>query len=135
MLLIALVSALVVPNWRDRLQYIKLTRTVRAVAADLREARTDALALQKETTVVIDLAARRVNGAAEDSLVQIPESIAVRLIGTDSERLNDHSGAIRFYPDGSSTGGRVQFSIGLRNLSVDVNWLTGRVRILEGDNA
>ncbi len=41
-------------------------------------------------------------------------------------------GAIRFYPDGSSTGGRITVASGERKFLVDVDWLTGRVSIKEG---
>ena len=42
---------------------------------------------------------------------------------------SDKRGAIRFYPDGSSTGGRITVSSGERKFLVDVDWLTGRVSI------
>ena len=38
-------------------------------------------------------------------------------------------GGIRFFPDGSSTGGRVTLSHGSRQYFVDVDWLTGRVSV------
>ncbi len=43
-------------------------------------------------------------------------------------------GGIRFYPDGSSTGGRVTLSLEGLQMRVDVEWLTGRVRITEDDS-
>jgi general secretion pathway protein H len=43
---------------------------------------------------------------------------------------DEAAGSIRFFPDGSSTGGRVMIAAGNEKLSVDVNWLTGRVSIL-----
>ena len=42
---------------------------------------------------------------------------------------DDKVGAIRFYPDGSSTGGRITVASGERKYLVDVDWLTGRVSI------
>ena len=41
------------------------------------------------------------------------------------------SGAIRFFPDGGSNGGRLTLAAGERKFNVDVDWLTGRVAILE----
>ncbi len=39
--------------------------------------------------------------------------------------------SIRFYPDGSSTGGRNTGSSGEGKYLVDVDWLTGRVSIAD----
>jgi hypothetical protein len=36
---------------------------------------------------------------------------------------------IRFSADGSSTGGKVQFGSGRRQLAVAVEWLTGKVSV------
>ena len=41
----------------------------------------------------------------------------------------DRVGSIRFYPDGSSNGGRVTVGAGGRAFAVDVDWLTGHVTI------
>ena len=40
-------------------------------------------------------------------------------------------GSIRFYPDGGSNGGRITVASGARKFDVDVDWLTGRVAILD----
>jgi general secretion pathway protein H len=45
--------------------------------------------------------------------------------------VNERQGAIRFFPDGGSNGGRVTVASGERKYEVDVDWLTGRVAILE----
>jgi general secretion pathway protein H len=43
----------------------------------------------------------------------------------------ESEGGIDFFPDGSSTGGRVYLEIDARSLKVDVEWLTGRIRVQE----
>ena len=58
--------------------------------------------------------------------------LELKLYTAQSEIVDDRRGAIRFYPDGSSTGGRVTVAAGERRLLVDVDWLTGRVSIKEG---
>jgi general secretion pathway protein H len=44
---------------------------------------------------------------------------------------SERRGAIRFYPDGSSTGGRITVTFGRTQYLVDVDWLTGRVSITD----
>ena len=48
-----------------------------------------------------------------------------------SEQLSEKGGAIRFFPDGSSTGGRITLSIDSMRYLVNVDWLTGRVKVME----
>jgi general secretion pathway protein H len=45
--------------------------------------------------------------------------------------VNDRVGAIRFYPDGGSNGGRVTLAAGERKFEIDVDWLTGRIAVLD----
>jgi hypothetical protein len=47
------------------------------------------------------------------------------------ETLGSNIAAILFEPDGSSTGGQIDFSDGLRKFSVATDWLTGNVRIIK----
>ena len=64
--------------------------------------------------------------------ISLPARLDLKLYTAQSEIVDDRRGAIRFYPDGSSTGGRVTVASGERKLLVDVDWLTGRVTIKEG---
>ena len=57
--------------------------------------------------------------------------IEVKLFTAQSDLVNDKVGAIRFFPDGGSNGGRVTLAVGERKYDVDVDWLTGRVAILD----
>ena len=58
-----------------------------------------------------------------------PEGIELKLLTAQTEVESERKGAIRFYADGSSTGGRITVSAGERKYLVDVDWLTGRVSI------
>jgi general secretion pathway protein H len=60
---------------------------------------------------------------------KLPDNLEVKLYGAQSEVTSERRGSIRFYPDGSSTGGRITVASGERKYLVDVDWLTGRVSI------
>jgi general secretion pathway protein H len=47
------------------------------------------------------------------------------------EVLNEKTGAIRFYPDGGSTGGKVTLSADGRSWTVRVGWLTGDIDFID----
>jgi general secretion pathway protein H len=110
----------------------ELKSAARAVAAGLRDARGTAIATQESATMLVDLDKRtiEVTGAAKPRALS--QRLELKLYTAQSEVKDERRGAIRFYPDGSSTGGRVTVAAGERKLLVDVDWLTGRVSIKEG---
>lgn len=109
----------------------ELKSAARAVAAGLRDARGTAIARQSPAALTLDLERRSMEVTGRRSR-ELPQRLDLKLYTAQSEIVSDKRGAIRFYPDGSSTGGRVTLASGERKLLVDVDWLTGRVSIKEG---
>lgn len=103
-----------------------------SVAAGLRRARDAAVSTQHPATLSVDLAARQFRVSGEAGYRQLPPRIALSLFTARSQREDERRGRIRFFPDGSSTGGRVTLSSGERRYHVDVDWLTGQVRVHGG---
>ena len=110
----------------------ELKSAARAVAAALRDARGTAIATQESAAMLVDLEKRTIQVAGAGKARVLPERLELKLYTAQSEVQDERRGAIRFYPDGSSTGGRVTVAAGERKLLVDVDWLTGRVSIKEG---
>jgi len=110
---------------------VELKGTAREIAAALRFARNQAVLRQTDAAVRLDLEARRYSVSGRPKLNAIPEGIAVDLDTVQAELTEGRGGSIRFFPDGSSTGGRVTLSRGEAVYKVDVDWLTGRVRIVD----
>ena len=57
--------------------------------------------------------------------------VELKLFTAQSDLVSDKVGAIRFFPDGGSNGGRVTLAAGERKFDIDIDWLTGRVAILD----
>ena len=55
--------------------------------------------------------------------------LAIVFTGAREVQPGEGQGAIVFFPDGASTGGRVRLAIGDAAWQVDVAWLTGEVRV------
>ena len=129
----AVAMGLVVPHFGAALAGMELRAAARDVASALRFARGRAVSLQRETAVVIDLEARtyRIEGVGDDRTHDLGRNTGLHLITGRSEVRGDSEGAISFFPDGSSTGGRLTLDSGNRSHVVDVRWLTGRVSILD----
>jgi general secretion pathway protein H len=103
----------------------------RTLASGLRQAQSTAMASRRDAVLTIDVESREFVTTRDPDPRKLPESIDLKLYGAQSEMTSERRGSIRFYPDGSSTGGRITVSSGERKLLVDVDWLTGRVSINE----
>ena len=106
-----------------------LKSSARTLASGLRQAQTTAMATWRDTVLTLDMEAKEfvVPGVADAK--RLPQAVDLKLYNAQSEVASEKRGSIRFYPDGSSTGGRITVSAGERKYLVDVDWLTGRVTI------
>jgi general secretion pathway protein H len=129
--IMALVSALVLPMFGGGVSTGELKAAARELAAGLRLARSDALATRQETRVTLDLEHRTFQIERDARTHTLPRQIELKLFTAQSDLVAETSGAIRFFPDGGSNGGRVTLAAGERKYDVDVDWLTGRVAILD----
>jgi len=109
----------------------ELKSAARQVAAGLRVARSEALATHQETRVVLDLEQRTFRIDRDTRVHALPKPIEVKLFTAQSDLVSERVGAIRFFADGGSNGGRVTLAAGTRKYDIDVDWLTGRVAIQE----
>jgi general secretion pathway protein H len=124
--------ATVAPNFGPAMARAKLYSAARDVASALRHTRGQALILGKDAVFELDIARNRYRVNGRQKIYKLPEQINLSLYTTATETMNEGIGRIRFFPDGSATGGRVTLEGGGRQRVVDVNWLTGEVKIGEG---
>lgn len=108
-----------------------LKSAARTLASGLRQAQTLAMVSRRDAVLTLDVEARQYTLAGESEPKDLPGDIELKLFTAQSEIESESKGAIRFYPDGSSTGGRITVKAGEREYLVDVDWLTGRVSIAD----
>lgn len=107
---------------------------VRAVSSDLAAALryTRGQAIVKGQSQVISFNTRkRTYKVPGHAVEKLPEGMKFRLRTAAEERINADTWGLRFYPDGSSTGGRITITRGPREWHVNVSWLTGEVSVKE----
>ncbi len=63
----------------------------------------------------------------------IPTAISIDLVTAETELADAESGRIRFFPDGTSTGGTVTLRRGDRAFEVSVDWFDGLVELREAN--
>lgn len=121
--------ALAVPAFDRLAPGVALRATARDTAAMLRHARDLAIAGNREIAVVVDLDRRSIGIDSSNTVERIDLDYGISLFSAAEERLDRGAGRIRFFPDGSSTGGRIGFSSGGARYDVIVSWVTGGVKI------
>jgi general secretion pathway protein H len=127
--LASLLIAIVPPLISSAFPGVELKAAARRVASGLRLAREEAIRSGRDAAFVIDVEDRvfEVDGGYRRS--KLPDDLEVKLEAAESEMLNAHAGGVRFYPDGSSTGGRIVLAYSDRGYQIGVQWLTGRIEL------
>ncbi len=131
LMIMAIVAALVVPMFGGGVSNTQLRSAARQLASGLRLARSEAVAQRRETFLVIDVAGRRFKVDRDPKEHALPRDVDLKLYTAQKDLVDEKVGSIRFYPDGGSNGGRITVGSGERKYEIDVDWLTGRVAILD----
>lgn len=110
------------------------------LAAEMRATRARAVATGVDQSFVVDTRSRTWrSGPSDETSVrrrgELDGALAVGATVAREEQPGPGLAAIRFFADGSSTGGRVVLRRGEAAWRVDVHWLTGGVRVERGDGA
>ena len=120
------VAPFAVERMLDGAQY---RSTVRDMMSTMRAARNDALMSGHEAVFRIDVDQRRY-GVGESLSKTIPAALMVEFVVAEHEIDSTGVGGIRFYPDGSSTGGSVLIRRGDGAAAqLRVGWLLGRLSL------
>ena len=128
--IIAAMLAIVPPMLGNSIDHSRIKSASRQLAAGLKLARVDAINSRKETTLVLDTKHRTYKLENKEKKLNLPKEAGLLLTTAKSEQLDEHTGAIRFFTDGSSTGGQIKLSLKDQfEYLVNVNWLTGKVTI------
>jgi general secretion pathway protein H len=131
MVVLALISALAMPDFQRFVPALQQRSAAGQLAAVLRDARGQAIRSNFETTVTVDVQSRSYAVSYRQDWRRLEGRYALSLYTAAVEAAGDHVGSIRFFPDGSSTGGRVSLASDRQRHTVVVDWLTGRVDIVE----
>ncbi|MEL1266141.1 type II secretion system protein XpsH [Pseudoxanthomonas putridarboris] len=123
---VATLSAMVLTGGLDGM---RLRSETKEIAAQLRYTRAQAIATGQPQRFLIDPLAHRWQ-APNGRHGAIPESLSIRFTGARQAQARAGEGAILFFHDGGSTGGRITLGAKRAAWSVDVTWLTGEVRVM-----
>ena len=107
-----------------------LESIARTLVTDLRYVRSRAMVGNVDTALVVDLSRGAYYSRAAKIERELPQSVALELT-VDRRDAADQHGRIVFYPDGSSSGGKVRLTRNGRSLDITTAWLNGYVSLRE----
>jgi len=105
----------------------------RDMASALRYTRGQALMLHQEAYITIDMSDNSYMVSDRPRNYLIPKAIALTVVTAQNEIHGNGIANIRFFPDGSSSGGRITLEQGKVANEININWLTGQIKIDETD--
>jgi general secretion pathway protein H len=127
LVVLALVAGVAATQFGARHGGAALEAAAHEIASRCRAARAAAIRQAESRTVVIDMKSRLVTVGADVPPFRIAETIGIASETSAGERHGGEVAGIRFFPNGTSTGGKVRLETGRQAYEVRVNWLTGRV--------
>jgi general secretion pathway protein H len=130
LLILAAATSVALPRLESVLPQLKLKQTAREIVLALREAQRRAIQGGLQTAIRLDLAHRQLRGPGG---LQVPLDPRFGLELTSAEgAMGPAPGEIDFFPDGTSTGGKLALAYGGRRYEVTVDWTLGRA-VLSND--
>ena len=126
--LVAAVVAIGASAMSRQLPGQRLRESARELAAQLRFTRAQAIASGKSQLFTLDANTREWR-AGDKREGKLARDIQIVATGARNEAQREGVAAVRFFPEGAATGGRFLLSHGKAAWQVDVEWLTGEVRV------
>jgi general secretion pathway protein H len=129
--IMAMIAGLVSSAFWGQLTHAELRSSAASVAATLRDVRGRALAHGRTEIFVADLHAGTFAIGGDPRKHTIPRGIGIEVMTTIEDSIDDSVGLIRFFADGSSSGGAVILTRDGARMDVRVDWLSGRTVVSE----
>ena len=126
--IVALLATAAAPALGRAIDRARFNGGTREIVSALKSARHEARSAGHEASFTLDVQTHAYSVAGRERRLEVPSTTTLVLLTGDSERLGATRGAIRFFPDGSATGGSVILVFRDRQQSVSVDWITGAIR-------
>jgi general secretion pathway protein H len=130
LVVLSLVTGIVMTRGPSHSTTLDVKQAVNMVAQTMRGARSRAIAAEHSENVEIDTIERTMRTGSAPA-VQLPGAVTIAAAAPSGTTVRQRYVAIRFAPDGSSSGGGVVLTEGASRMLVLVDWLTGRVRFTD----
>jgi general secretion pathway protein H len=129
-LLLAIALTAVTFSFSKSLRAARITAASRDLVAALRYTRGQAIVKEKQEVLLLNLDDNSYTAPGK-APVKLPADMTLRLTTAEQEVTGGNTGGIRFFADGSSTGGHISVLQDRREWRINVAWLTGDISLDE----
>jgi general secretion pathway protein H len=109
---------------------VELKGASQEMASALRYLRSWSISRSEEGVFMLDLKHKSYQITPRERVYKLPEKSELTMVAAGEESTNQNQAAIRFYPDGSSTGGQINLRGSGGEHRIDIDWLTGRISLV-----
>jgi general secretion pathway protein H len=106
-----------------------LNEAAARLADGLRVTREEALFQRQERVFTVDVEERAFAANSTAEPLPLDPALSIQLFTAKSELVGESRGGIRFFPDGSSTGGRIELELLGDRAAINVQWSNGVVTV------
>ncbi len=131
--LIGIVATVAALSFSRSLSGARIEAASRDLVAALRYTRGQAIVKGEQKVLMLDLEHNTWQAPGKGS-IDLPKDMELRLTTAQQELVDENKGGIRFFPDGSSTGGNIAVVLGEREWKINVGWLTGEITLDRPEN-
>jgi general secretion pathway protein H len=110
-------------------QSTRIQAAARDIASAMRYAHGQALMSRQPVSVTVNLDDNSYSISNRGKIYRLDSQIDISVTVAEEEFSEGREASIRFFGDGSSTGGRITLEWGKQLRRIDVNWITGAVAI------
>jgi general secretion pathway protein H len=128
--LLAIAMTAVTFSFSKSLQSARVRGASRDLVAALRYTRGQAIVKGKQEVLTLDLENNTYTAPGKNA-AKLPKDMTLGLTTAETEQTGANSAGIRFFADGSSTGGHISVFQGQREWRINVAWLTGDIALDE----
>ena len=125
--LLALSATMTAGFVRPKPTTVSLHATALQIAAQLRLTRSFATLNARDADAIFDLEHGRLSGDGLREPLQLPACTRATLITAKLETPETKRAVVRFFADGSSSGGRLALACNGQSETLAIDWLTGSV--------
>jgi general secretion pathway protein H len=125
--ILVMVTVLVSSLYRSNVGSTGFQSSAQVLASRLRDLRAAAMIKGNERVATIDVNRGFVNFGDGRPPLTFDRNVKLAVTAAESEQRSPSVAGVRFYPNGSSSGGVISLQRQQQVYQVQVNWLTGRV--------
>ena len=112
---------------------LRLDSAARSLAAGLRKTRSLATIMNQPQKLTFDLTRQTFELPGGREPTRLPPGTEIIFLTARSQLIHSSKASVQFFSDGSSTGGRITLKKQDRQVVIDIDWLTGRVKVFFPD--